>query len=298
MSQISVCICTYNRPTMLVRLLSELQKQRLPAGVGFSVVVADNDSKQSSRQVVEDFAQKTTLQVVYTCEPEQNIARARNRAIASSDGDYIAFIDDDEYPVPDWLALMLAVCSDRDAAGVLGPVRPDFDSPPPSWIIKGRFCERPEHPTGTVMPPDECRTGNVLFRREILPAGTEPFDPRFGSGGEDVDFFQRMNRLGHQFIWCNEAPAYETVPASRLTRKYIWNRALLRGRIRYKMESRNVRPILTSLIAVPAYAITLPFAAAFAYHRFVDRGMRMCDHLGRLLAMSHFGQPDRRHLHL
>ena len=86
---------------------------------------------------------------------------------------------------------LLKACDRYSAAGVLGPVRPHFDQAPPAWLIKGRFCERPEHPTGTVMATGtRCRTGNVLFRRSIL-AGTSAnlFGREFGSGGEDVDFF-------------------------------------------------------------------------------------------------------------
>ena len=135
---------------------------------------------------------------------------------------------------------MLKTCETYDAAG-LGPVRPHFEAPPPDWIIKGRFCERPEHETGTIVGWQESRTGNVLFRRSILDGTEEPFDSAFGTGGEDVDFFLRMAKRGCVFRWCNEGVVYETVPKERWTRTYMLKRALLRGRNNLKLPVNRAR---------------------------------------------------------
>src|SRR5262249_51644842 len=161
-------ICTFRRPELLRRLLRELERQDTSGQFTFSIVVTDNDSGLSGRAVVEEFAARSRIRTIYSAEPRQNISLARNRAIDQIDSDYIAFIDDDAFRVPEWLAQLFAVCQRPRTAGALGPVRPHFDVQPPRWVIDGRFCERPEHPTGTVMPGGKCRTGNVLFRRDIL----------------------------------------------------------------------------------------------------------------------------------
>jgi hypothetical protein len=168
---------------------------------------------------------------------------------------------------------------------VLGPVRPHFDNPPPAWIVRGRFCERPEHPTGTVMDWNDCRTGNLLFRRSIIPAGEAPFREEFGTGGEDKDFFMRMTQRGHVFVWCNEGVAFETVPPNRQTRRYMLGRALLRGRNSLKLTRGRVVLLLKSFIAVPLYALALPITLIFGQHQFMRYCIRFCDHFGRLLTL-------------
>jgi succinoglycan biosynthesis protein ExoM len=280
---ISVCICTFRRPELLRRLLVALERQETDGSFTFSAVVSDNDSFCSARPVVAEFAANSKLEIVYCAEPRQNIALARNCALRHATGSYIAFIDDDEFPASDWLRHMLATCERLRVAGVLGPVRPHFDEPPPRWVIAGRFCERPEHPTGTVMAWNKSRTGNLLFRREIIQSVQEPFRAEFGTGGEDVDFFRRMMLLGHVFVWCNEAIAYELVPPSRWTRSYMLKRALLRGRNNFKM--RNARAVLKSAVAVPAYSLVLPGALLFGQHVFMKYGIKFCDHLGHVLAV-------------
>ena len=43
--------------------------------------------------------------------------------------------------------------------------------------------------------------------------------------------------------------------------------------------------ILKSLVAVPAYAAALPLVLVLGQHRFMAILIKLCDHLGRLLAL-------------
>jgi glycosyltransferase involved in cell wall biosynthesis len=293
---VSVCICTYQRSDLLRRLLEKLALLETENAFTYSAVVADNDAARSAEPLVRELSARLPYPIVYCSEPTKNIALVRNQALAHARGDYIAFIDDDEFPVERWLIELLRTCEKSGAAGVLGPVRPYFDTPPPAWLVKGRFCERPEHPTGTVMEGGKCRTGNVLFRRALIEGDADPFRREFGTGGEDVDFFLRMNARGHTFVWCNEAPAYETVPPSRWTRRYLINRALLRGRNNLKLKGARTRLVLQSCLAVPLYSLVLPFTLLGGQHVFMNYAIRFCDHLGRLLTMLHLNPVGERQM--
>jgi succinoglycan biosynthesis protein ExoM len=281
---ISVCICTFARPLWLQRLLETLERQQTASNLTFSIVVADNDACRSAEEVVTSFASRATVAIKYCHESARNIALARNKALDNADGEFIAFIDDDEFPADDWLSRLVEACDNYRSAGVLGPVRPHFEETPPSWLIRGRFCERPEHATGTVMKWNASRTGNLLFRRSILKGISEPFDPAFGTGGEDQDFFRRMEKRDCVFVWCNEAIVYETVPPARWTRTYMFKRALLRGRNVIKHRGARARLLVTSAIAAPAYSLLLPLTLPLGHHVFLKYAIKLCDHLGRLLA--------------
>jgi succinoglycan biosynthesis protein ExoM len=282
---VSVCICTFKRPAFLSRLLSKLECQRTDGRFGYSIVVADNDSDQSAKRIVNDFAAKSTVPAVYCVETQKNIALARNKTLANATGDFIAFIDDDEFPVEDWLLNMLKACEEFRAAGVLGPVKPHFEEAPPRWIVNGGFCERPEHPTGRVMEWSECRTGNLLFRRSILNDLPCAFSPEFGTGGEDKDFFLRMTERGNVFVWCNEGVVHETVHPTRWTRKFMLKRALLRGKNILKHPTGRVQILIKSVFAIPIYVLVLPVTLLLGQHSFMKYAIKLCDHLGRVLAI-------------
>jgi len=275
---------TLKRPELLSRTLASLENQQTDGLFTYAVVVADNDCRQSAEEVVAAFSSATPMPVTYCVEPQQNIALARNKAIENATGDFIAFIDDDEFPASDWLLNLFKTCKSYGVDGVLGPVKPYFEAEPPRWVKKGGFFERPCYATGHKVSWGICRTGNVLFRKSILDGIEEVFRPQFNTAGEDVDFFRRFMTDGCTFIWCNEAVAYEVVPAWRCTRVYLLKRALLRGSNFPKHPSHRIRNIVKSLLAVPAYALILPFLALFGHHVFLKYLIKLLDHASRLFA--------------
>lgn len=285
---ISVCVCTYRRRELLSRLLDALERQTTKGRFTYSVVVSDNDSARSAEDVVNEFCAKNLTSVAYSVEPRQNIAMARNRALQSAEGDFIAFIDDDEIPGHDWLYSLLEAQAAYGADGVLGPVRPHFECDPPRWVTKGGFFDRPTYPTGYKVNWYEARTGNVLFKRSILSGFDSPFRPEFATAGEDMDFFRRMMDQGYAFVWCDEAAVYETVPQSRCNRRYLLRRALLRGSNFPKHPTDRLKNTVKSLIAVPCYTLALPLLAILAQHLFVSYLIKLCDHCSRLLAFLGF----------
>lgn len=278
---ISVCICTYKRPDLLRRALDALRFQVTGALFTFSVVVVDNDAEESGRAGTIDCG---GLSLTYCVEPRQNIALARNRAVANAKGDFVAFLDDDEYPAVEWLLTLFRVRQQYNVDGVLGPVKPYFDEHAPKWVVSGKFYTRPTYRTGFVIDWRKGRTGNVLLKRELFAGEKEPFREQF-KVGEDQDFFRRMIERDRVFIWCNEAVAYEFVPTVRCRRSFMWRRALLRGASSSMHPRFGVRDIFKSGIAVPAYLVLLPWSLFAGQAAFMKYSIKLFDHLGKLLAL-------------
>ena len=284
MTHICVGVCTYKRPDLLERLLKELVEQETGGLFTYSIVVVDNDKLESAKAVATDSALAAPVPIKYYMEPRQNIAMARNRAIENAEGDFVAFIDDDEVPTKRWLMTLFEALHQYQADGALGPVKPQFDVEPPKWVVDSKLYDRPTYPTGFVIDWRKGRTGNVLLAKRIFIPGEQHFRPEFLTG-EDQDFFRRKIEKGHKFIWCNEALAYEIEPPMRWKRTFLLRRALLRGKISIVHPTFGSREILTSLVAVPAYMFTLPFALLFGQGKFMRCLIKLFDHLGRLLAL-------------
>jgi len=281
---ISVCICTYKRQTLLRRSLDALARQETDGRFTYSVVVVDNDRLRSAEGVTSDFAAECSFATKYCVEPRQNIALARNRAVENAEGDFVAFIDDDEFPTRRWLATLFETCLRYGVDGVLGPVKPHFDQPPPAWVVKGGFCERQTYPTGLVIDWRKGRTGNVLLRKRVLGPDSRPFDPQFVAG-EDQEFFRKAIAKGCVFIWCDEAVAFEVIPPYRWSRAFMLKKALLSGTLEPLLPTFGPRVIVKSAVAVAAYAVGLPFALALGQHRFMKCLVKLFDHLGKLLGL-------------
>ncbi len=285
LEHISVCICTYQRRVFLTRLIRELKKQQTEGLFSYSVVVADNDPERSASATVTELQSETPFPIKYCSEPARGIARARNCVVANADGDYLAFIDDDEFPSPVWLKELFKTCRKYETDGAFGPVKRHFDVTPPNWMLKSKFYDRRVNPTGTPVEWQEARTGNVLLKRSVVGDDPAPFRTEFRVG-EDQDFFRRRMEAGCKFVWCAEGEAFETVPPARWNRTYLIKKALLRGASAALQPSCGLKSILRSLIAVPLYSVALPFSLFLGQHRFMTILVKICDHLGKLLALA------------
>jgi succinoglycan biosynthesis protein ExoM len=267
MSTVSVCIATYRRAERLAAVLDDLTRQlRLPD----EVVVVDNDAAASARPVVEErLRQSAPFPIRYAVQPVKNISLTRNKTVELAGGDWLAFIDDDERAPPPWLK-QLVEAAGRDAAdGVLGPVDPIVPSSAPAWIRRGRFYDFPRMATGTVIPPNRLRFGNVLVNGSWLRGAEAPFDPALGlTGGEDGDLLSRLVQRGARLVWCDEAIVREPVEASRLSLRWLLRRALsggqdfarhsLAGRYGTMSGAKRVRFFLRALAqALAAAALAL-----------------------------------------
>ena len=280
---ISVCICTFKRPALLKRTLESVVAQRTDGQFTFSVVVSDNDKAGSGRATAEEVASRALVLLKYSVEPRQGIAMARNNAVRNATGDYIAFIDDDEFAPEDWLLQLYSAIKQFNCDGVLGPVDPHFDDDAPRWVIEGGFYKRPIVATGTVLGFKMCRTGNVLLKRELF-SGEEPFNPECLSG-EDQDFFKRMIAIGKTFVWRHEAPAYEVVPPTRWKRSFLVRRAMFRGIFAQRNHGLQPVRVLQAAVSAPVYLLLLPVSLLFGQAKFMICAFKLSYHTGRLCAL-------------
>jgi succinoglycan biosynthesis protein ExoM len=263
---VTVCVCTYRRPELLGRLLGALGAQRLDPGLSFDVVVADDDVERSAESVVRACQANSSVDVTYVSEPARNIAVARNAAVRAARGPLLAFLDDDEWPVKDWLSSLYRTLADTGCDGVLGPVLPDYPDGAPAWLRRSAVFDRRRLETGARITHRDARTGNVLLHRAIVPDGEPWFDPEFGrSGGEDSDFFKRQFERDRDFRWCDEAIVHETVAPDRWGVKYHLVRRWRTGSVTGAAMRRGTLPWHGTLLREVGFlAVGLPIALPLA----------------------------------
>jgi len=288
---ISICICTFHRNIMLDRLLRKLKLQETGGLFNFSVVVVDNDASGPAKETIMCLRAELGLEVEYEIEPENTIPAARNRALGLAHGNYVAIIDDDEFPPSHWLITMFKGIQTFDVDGVLGPVHPFFDKKPPAWLIKGRFCERQVYRTGTLLEWNQTRTGNVLLKKDVFDKHQLRFDLDRKTSSSDRAFFKQAMQAGYRFVAIEEAPVYEAVPPERWTKKYYLTRGLVHGFNAHRNSIGDMRGFARvaapakSTAALFAYAMLFPFSACLGSHMMVKCLESGGYHLSRLLAM-------------
>lgn len=233
LEHICVCVCTYQRPKMLADLLDGLIEQKTHGQFSYSVIIVDNDPLQSAKEVVHNYISDRNILIEYHHKATKGLTYARNKSLQCATGNYIAFIDDDEKPVPDWLYHLYKTLKDYKADAAFGSVLPTFEVPPPEWILNQKFFYWRDVRKGTgVDVGTAVTTNNALVRRDLIVKYNLEFDHDFAfAGGEDQAFFFELmdHKKDAKYISCEKAVVHELITSNRCDPEYIRKRFLLEG---------------------------------------------------------------------
>lgn len=114
---ISVVICTRERPESLERCLRALLRCSQPPG---EIIVVDNcPSSGATRRLLENYSE-----IKYVLEPRPGLDIARNTGIRNALGQIVAFTDDDAVVHPDWISRWASCFADPSVMAATGLVLP------------------------------------------------------------------------------------------------------------------------------------------------------------------------------
>lgn len=232
MKRLSLIIATYNRSEQLLVTLRSVAAQSAEPKM-WECIVVDNNSQDDTCQRVEEFAAAhPQIELRYLFEPKQGLSHARNAGVVAAKGEILAFIDDDERIVEEFIEAYIDLfdgCNRAMSAG--GKIIAEYPSGRPSWM--SRYVERPianpmdfgpsvrHFPKGRIPGG-----GNMAFRREVFDR-IGLFDTELGRtgvkliGGEESDLFERATRCGMACYYQPRAIMYHIIPESKLTDDYF-----------------------------------------------------------------------------
>jgi len=224
----SVVIPTYDRPHTLQRCLEGLASLRFPRD-RFEVIVSDDGSHVAIEPVAEQFRDRLRITVVR--HPNGGPGAARNRGVARAQGTYLAFIDSDCIPAPDWLdelADRFAVTPDHLICGGIVNALPG-----------NPFSEATQLIVTFVHQYYARREGDRFFNSTniALPATrfreVGGFDESLRTS-EDYDFCHRWQHGGFEMTHAPEAMVYHAhvlTLASFCRQHFSYGRGLFRWRL-------------------------------------------------------------------
>jgi succinoglycan biosynthesis protein ExoM len=269
----SVCLCvpTFRRPDGLRKLLVYIEQLNYRGKI--EVIVVDNDpDAHAGATVAEEVAGNYRFPLQVHIEPRRGHTYAYDQAFMRAchsplRPDYVAVLDDDEFPDPNWLTEMVRVAHEYNVEIVGGPVFPVFDAPE-HWLAKSGLYTPQRYATGRVTMI--YGAGSMLIARTSLEAYLdEPFlhDYAF-TGGGDEEFFHRCRLDGRSFAWADGALVFETTPRSRTTVGYLLRRMFRKGTGAARVEHKFIRTKIGALRRwikglglVGSGALSLPIAA-------------------------------------
>jgi len=117
---ISVIVPTFKRPDRLLRALRSVLNQSYP---DYEILVVDDDPNENDLAIILDDLKDDRVKL-FKNDRTKGANGARNTGILKSNGDYLAFLDDDDEWLPDYLQSQCSILSSTDDS--FGLVHADF----------------------------------------------------------------------------------------------------------------------------------------------------------------------------
>ncbi|MBD1825727.1 glycosyltransferase family 2 protein [Cyanobacteria bacterium FACHB-DQ100] len=235
-SHLSLIVCTFNNCDLLRSCLNCLRDQYLDSKHSFEVLVVDNNSTDTTKQVVTSFIQDGLIpSLKYIFEPKTGLTNARLAGLSHSTSDWIAFIDDDVRIKEDWVSSVLAFVQDHPKSGVVsGKIHPEYLGTPSTAALK---CEaalcRVDYGTQEIhfkpeSPAIRFAGAAIVFQKQaLLEIGwlekqylTDRVGKALSSGG-DTEIILRIKNKGWEIWYTPTLYAVHLIPSTRTTIEYL-----------------------------------------------------------------------------
>lgn len=187
---VSVIIPTYKPQNYLWECLNSLCEQSLDHD-SFEVIVVLNGPKDPYDEAIKTYRQEhTNLNMLYIYTEQPGVSNARNIALDKAKGEYVAFIDDDDYVSESYLQELIGV-SRPDTIGLVYPYA--FNDGKFETQLNYSITDEYERcaPKGrqSHLKPKKFFSGPCmkLIHRDII--GERRFDIRFKNGEDSLFMF-------------------------------------------------------------------------------------------------------------
>lgn len=263
--QISVLICTYDGEATIGTLLQSLMDQNVPEGVGYEVLVVDNNSRDGTLAMCERFAAQTPGRIRTLTESQQGKAYALNRGLDSVRGEICCVIDQDELLPVDYLGIVWKTLLRAPSVSFIGGrVLPLPQQRLPDWITTDHWpplaiCDYGVEPFTVDSQRLVCLIAGAFRTADMRAAGgyRGPLGIRPGRLGsvEDADIYERLVNAGKTGRYIPDIVVYHRLSEERLCRDYHRSWHLGHGRYFSDLRSPAFESSSRHVLGIPGHVL-------------------------------------------
>jgi len=119
-SRVSIIVPVYNVENYLAKCLDSLVKQSLP---DIEILVVNDGSKDNSEKIIEGYTQKYPEKIKAYTKENGGLSDTRNFGIDRATGDYIGFVDSDDYVTETMFEEMLLLAEKHNSKMVISNIQ-------------------------------------------------------------------------------------------------------------------------------------------------------------------------------
>ena len=238
---LTICICTHNRPRYVRDCLDGLRRQSVSRD-RFTILLVDSASSPAAANELAAQATQHNARLIRLDHP--GVSLARNAGAWAARTQFIAYIDDDAIPATDWVETILESIAQpgRPPALIGGRILPKWEAPLPGWW--------PASLRGVLSIIEHEGLGE--YRTLAVPQGLEPYGANMvvhvlsllaagGFGGaigrygksllsdEEVQLAWMLQDAGYSVRYDSRITVHHQIQARRLEPEWLLSRLYWQG---------------------------------------------------------------------
>ena len=215
---VSVIIPSHNPGNYIWDCLDSLYGQTIQKSDYEVIVVLNGCNEPYNREILDYIAAHKSMKTRYVQTDEKGVSHARNLALDIAEGEYIAFIDDDDYVSPEYLEELLAI-SDSRTIGLAYPFAFHDSSPHQQLDYRitseyERCVKRGKQP---YWRPKKFFSGPCMKLIHVSVIGERRFDTRFSKGEDSLYMFLLSDKMMYANFTSRRAVYYRRYRKGSLT---------------------------------------------------------------------------------
>jgi len=194
--KLSIIVPVYNSEQYLEKCITSLLKQTLS---NIEIILVNDGSTDKSLAICEDFARKDLRVKVFT-QQNSGQSKARNVGLDNACGEFLTFVDSDDWVDEDYFEKLVAACekyeADVSCASILRVRK--YTQKFRIKYIKEEVFTKPQEKIDIAHVPDMCYVWNKVYRKAFI----DSIALRFVEGMfyEDVDFVTRAVYFSNKIV--------------------------------------------------------------------------------------------------
>ena len=203
MTKVSIIIPIYNAEKYLYRCLQSILSQKYN---DWEAILVNDGSTDASLEICNSFLNNAELKFRLISQPNSGVSVARNEGLSHASGEYVMFLDSDDYMLPEMCEIMvnaletknadIVVCGTTETWGELWAPDRDVDY----HTLESFKKDFIEHLNSELLSPP----WNKIYRRKLIK---DMFDPSI-SFGEDLVFNLNYLKNCQRVSFIKSAPFY------------------------------------------------------------------------------------------
>lgn len=218
MKKISVIIPTYKPQDWLLICLKSFNGQTMPRE-DFEIILVLNGETDPYDKIIQGYINNfPQLDINYLKTTKAGVSNARNMGLDIAQGEYISFMDDDDYASPSYLEELLTKAS-PDTVSICRPIAFDENGKELPYRLTAeykRYCKQGKQ---IFYRPKKLFSGPCmkLFHRDII--GDNRYDTRFKKGEDSLFMFLVSNKIKYVDFTSDKAIYFRSIRTGSASRQ-------------------------------------------------------------------------------